>query len=164
MGWDEICDNQRWGIDKLLNGQTVYHPLAKDRAPNAKQAQWKLQRIDKYRTAAQVLIRGRGGGYRCQVDEFPMGNLIESGNLSPQVCRLVNGPANQKQGGDYSAWKEVQWKPCSTYRSDKCSIIDGGPPATWYVTLKLPSSMSDFETGSLGRCRRVAVLAVETTS
>ncbi|KFZ18962.1 hypothetical protein V501_00864 [Pseudogymnoascus sp. VKM F-4519 (FW-2642)] len=131
MGWDEICDNQRWGIDKVRNGQTVYHPLANKRALNAKQAQWRVQRIDKYRTAAQVLIQGPGGGYRCQVDEFPMGNLKESGNLAPQVCRLFNGPANQKHGGDYSAWKTAQWKPCSTYRSTKCNIRDGGPPATW---------------------------------
>jgi hypothetical protein len=28
MGWDEVCDNQRWAIDKVLNGQTVFQPNA----------------------------------------------------------------------------------------------------------------------------------------
>lgn len=137
MGWDEICDNQRWGINKLLNGQTVYHPLARGRAGNRMYSQWRSQHRDSYRTRAQALIPGEG--YRCQVDEFPMGNLLESGNLAPQVCRLVNGPANGGQGNDYAAWKMAQWNPCSTYRSTKCKINDGGPPATWYVNLKLPS-------------------------
>lgn len=136
MGWDEVCDNQRWAIDKLLNGKTVYQPLAAGRAPGANQALWKGQRHPGYRTAAQVKIPGKR--YRCEVDEFPMGNLMESGGGSPQACRLVNGAANGKQGSDWNMWKLAQWKPCSAYRSGVCGIRDNGPPATWYVNRELP--------------------------
>jgi hypothetical protein len=137
MGWDEICDNQRWAIDKLLNGKTVYQPLTTSRAVGANQALWKGQRIEAYRSRAQVKLQG--SRYQCEVDEFPMGNLAESGNKAPQACRLVNGPANGRQGNDYKAWKTAQWKPCLTYRSAVCSIHDDGSPATWYVKQKLPS-------------------------
>lgn len=165
MGWDEICDNQRWGINKLLNGRTVYQPLTTSRAVGANQALWKGQRIEAYRTAAQVKLLG--SRYRCEVDEFPMGNLAESGNKAPQACRLVNGPANGKQGKDYQMWKLAQWKPCSTYRSAVCNSRDGGPPATWYVKPKLPSCehiLSDLGTGRLDHLPRVAVVAVGNTS
>ncbi|KFY85211.1 hypothetical protein V498_07750 [Pseudogymnoascus sp. VKM F-4517 (FW-2822)] len=129
MGWDEICDNQRWGIDKLLNGKTVYQPLTVSRAAGANQGLWRGQRKEAYRTAAQLKLPGVT--WRCQVDEFPMGNLAESGNNGPQACRLVNGPANGRQGNDYQMWKLAQWKPCSTYRAAVCNSNDGGPPATW---------------------------------
>ncbi|KAJ6037676.1 Glycoside hydrolase superfamily [Penicillium canescens] len=127
LGWDEICDNQRWAINKLLNGKTVYQPLT---AQNGrKYSSWRSsQRIGAYRTRAQASINNVA---RCQLDEFPMGNLKESGNNSPQACRLVNGPANGRQGNDYKAWKDAQWRPCSAYRSTKCGINDDGPPATW---------------------------------
>ncbi|KAK4870248.1 hypothetical protein LT330_005302 [Penicillium expansum] len=127
LGWDEICDNQRWAINKLLNGKTVYQPLT---AQNGrKYSSWRaVQRISAYRTRAQASINNVA---RCQLDEFPMGNLKESGNNSPQACRLVNGPANGRQGNDYKAWKDAQWRPCSAYRSTKCRINDDGPPATW---------------------------------
>lgn len=137
MGWDEICDNQRWGIDKLLNGKTVYQPLTVSRAAGANQGLWSGQRKEAYRTAAQLKLPGVT--WRCQVDEFPMGNLAESGNNGPQACRLVNGPANGRQGNDCQMWKLAQWKPCSTYRAAVCNSNDGGPPATWYVKQKLPS-------------------------
>ncbi|KAJ6088215.1 CAZyme family GH18, partial [Penicillium sp. IBT 16267x] len=111
MGWDEIYDNQRWGINELLNGQTVYHPLAAgDRAIKRKQLQWKNQRKNSYRTAAQKRA-GTGERPRCEVDEFPIGNLKESGNNAPQVCSLVNGPANGNQGNDYQKWKLAAFGP-----------------------------------------------------
>ncbi|TDZ48460.1 hypothetical protein CTRI78_v008155 [Colletotrichum trifolii] len=28
MGWDEVCDNQRWAIDKVLGGHTVFETSA----------------------------------------------------------------------------------------------------------------------------------------
>ncbi|KAJ5901541.1 CAZyme family GH18 [Penicillium taxi] len=90
----------------------------------------KKQRIAAYLSAAQQKPAGETQ-WRCQVDEFPMGDLKESRKNAPQICRLVNGPANQRQGGDYSAWKRAQWRPCSTYRSSKCKIADDGPPVTW---------------------------------
>ncbi|KAJ5986725.1 CAZyme family GH18 [Penicillium sp. IBT 35674x] len=108
-GWDEICDNQRWGINKLLKGRTVYQLL----------------------TTSRAVVKLIGSRYRCGVDEFPMSNLAESGNKVPQACRLVNGPANGKQGRHYQMCKLAQWQPCSTYRSAVCNSRDGGPPATW---------------------------------
>lgn len=36
---------------------------------------------------------------RCQVDEFPMGDLVEGQiNVGTQLVRLVNGLANWRQG------------------------------------------------------------------
>jgi chitinase len=38
----------------------------------------------------------------CVRDEFPMGSLWEGRfPFSNQVCRLVNGPANARQGTDW---------------------------------------------------------------
>ena len=70
---------------------------------------------------------------RCELDEFPMGDLEEAGNGNPQGCRLVHWKGNNAQGHDYKAWKDAQWRPCSTFRSKVCNIIDNGPPAIWYV-------------------------------
>jgi hypothetical protein len=58
MGCDEICDNERWGINKLLNGRTVYQPLTTSRAVCANQALWRGQRIEAYRTRAQLRLPG----------------------------------------------------------------------------------------------------------
>lgn len=130
LGWDEICDNQRWAITKVLNGNNVFHPLAAGRPANRQQTSWASpQRNAAYRTLVQGTNLPLSA--RCQVDEFPMGNLREAAEPAPQACRLVNGPANGAQGRDYGAWKSAQWKPCSTYRSTKCHITDDGPPATW---------------------------------
>ncbi|KAK5654286.1 hypothetical protein OQA88_7463 [Cercophora sp. LCS_1] len=132
MGWDEVCDNQRWAINKGLNGRTVFQPLPNGRAPGRSYSRWgqvDTQRHKAYRT----LVQGSRDDpdARCELDEFPMGNLRESGNNSPQMCRLVHWKANNAQGGDYSAWKAAQWWPCSIYRSASCGINDQGPPATW---------------------------------
>ncbi len=92
LGWDEVCDNQRWAINKMLNGQTVFQVRPVGRAPRRNQASWANQRNAQYRTLLQGSRNPRAA--RCEVDEFPMGNLEESGNNNPQACRLVNGPAN----------------------------------------------------------------------
>lgn len=129
MGWDEVCDNQRWAIDKVLGGQTVFQPGA-NRPGGRKYSSWaRKERHAAFRTRAQELNANRVP--RCQLDEFPQGDLRESGGDQPQACRLVNGPANGAQGRDYKAWKDAQWRPCSTYRNTACNIDDDGPPATW---------------------------------
>ncbi|KAH8665151.1 hypothetical protein BGZ60DRAFT_470789 [Tricladium varicosporioides] len=127
MGWDEVCDNQRWAITELLNKKTVFTPLASGRAPLANQRKWALSHNEAYRT----LIQGwQKGAKRCEVDEFPMGNLADSGNNNPQACRLVNGVANGAQGIDYNMWKMAQWTPCSSFRATVCKLKDL-PKATW---------------------------------
>ncbi|KAF2969308.1 hypothetical protein GQX73_g4255 [Xylaria multiplex] len=128
MGWDEICDNQRWAIDKMLNGMTVFRVRPAGRAPGRNQASYSNQRAGQYRTLVQGSRADRGA--RCEVDEFPMGNLEESGNHNPQACRLVNGPANGAQGNDFNAWKSAQWSRCSSFRKTICKSKDA-PPATW---------------------------------
>ncbi|KAI2629291.1 putative class V chitinase [Hypomontagnella submonticulosa] len=128
LGWDEVCDNQRWAINKMLNGRTVYHVLPVERAPGRNQASWANQRNGQYRT----LVQGQRNpsDARCAVDEFPMGNLEESGNHNPQACRLVNTVANRNQGNDYRMWKSAQWRRCSSFRRTICGSNDP-PPATW---------------------------------
>ncbi|KAK1953668.1 glycoside hydrolase [Colletotrichum sublineola] len=105
MGWDEICDNQRWAIDKVLNGRTVFQPLSVGRGldSNRQYGRWRNQRRAEYRTLVQGSRPNQAAA--CQLDEFPMGNLRESRNLAPQACRLVNGLANGAQGRDYDAWE-----------------------------------------------------------
>lgn len=132
MGWDEICDNQRWAVDKQLNRMTVFHPLGTGRMGRRKYSAWaRNQRHPAFRTMVQ--LQRDPYDARCELDEFPMGNLLESGNNNPQGCRLVHWAGNGAQGRDYGAWKDAQWRPCSTYRKDVCNIQDNGPPATWYV-------------------------------
>ena len=92
LSFVEVCDNQRWAIDKMLNGRTVFQVRPAGRAPGRKQTSWSRQRTDVFRT----LLQGRRSplNAQCEVDEFPMGNLEESGNNNPQACRLVNGVGN----------------------------------------------------------------------
>lgn len=129
LGWDEVCDNQRWAITYRLAQQTTFMPGA-DRPHGRKYYSWdRNQRLAEYYT----LVRNGNPNKRarCQLDEFPMGNLFESGNNNPQVCRLVNGGANGRQGNDFKMWKQNQWKPCSEYRVKTCKLPP--PAATWYV-------------------------------
>uniref|UniRef100_A0A093XDC7 chitinase n=1 Tax=Talaromyces marneffei PM1 TaxID=1077442 RepID=A0A093XDC7_TALMA len=126
MGWDEICDNQRWAIDKLLNGQTVFAPDAK-RPRQREYTSWRNQRREYFRSSVQGARSDQGAA--CELDEFPMGDLAESTKPNPQACRLVNGIANGKQGIDYKFWKSAQWTPCSSYRVNVCGLPK--PPATW---------------------------------
>ncbi|KAK7962737.1 uncharacterized protein PG986_003562 [Apiospora aurea] len=123
LGWDEICDNQRWAIDKALGGQTVYH--AGVRGGDRTQTDYKKWRVDGYRTLAQEEVLNVP---RCQVDEFPMGNLAEANGR--QVVRLVNGPANGAQisGVDFQMWKSATWAPCSALRNARGLPP---PPITW---------------------------------
>lgn len=56
MGWDEICDNQRWAINKKLNGQTVFHPFSVGSGVDRAYARWgqiTTQRHKAYRTLVQ---------------------------------------------------------------------------------------------------------------
>ncbi|OKL55832.1 hypothetical protein UA08_08920 [Talaromyces atroroseus] len=118
-GWDEVCDNQRWAIDKLLNGRLADSNYAK--------AQWSPQHSG-WQAAAQTAIAGVA---RCQVDEFPMGALIEGRLPNSQACRLVNGPANGRQGTDFQQFLLAQWTPCSSYKQNECGTPNPDVPITW---------------------------------
>ncbi|GFP59293.1 chitotriosidase-1 [Trichoderma asperellum] len=131
LGFDEICDNQSWGIDKANAGRRVYHydPTLSyiARGPDSEyaKAQWgSTWRKSWYRTMAQA-----GNPARCQVDEFPMGSLWEGrAPFGNQVCRLVNGVANRRQGTDFQQWLSAIWAPCSALRS---YYGKPDPPITW---------------------------------
>lgn len=60
--YSEVCDNQRWGIDKVLNGQTVYH--AGVRGGDRTQTDWPKWRAEGYCSAAQVVDQNNVA--RCQ--------------------------------------------------------------------------------------------------
>lgn len=129
MGWDEICDNQRWAIDKGLGGNTVYHWGIRLPAGFYSKRWWASSHHAGFRTLAQQ--RDQGNQYRCQVDEFPMGALLEGRLPNPQIVRLVNGPANGLQGNDFGMWLLAVWGPCSAYRKDVCHFATPEPPITW---------------------------------
>ncbi|KAJ5587185.1 CAZyme family GH18 [Penicillium hispanicum] len=71
-----------------------------------------------YRTL--IRIEQPSPSKRYQLDEFPMGTLIELGNNNPQACRMVKRTLNEKQGNDYKIGKSVQWEPCSDYLANVC--------------------------------------------
>jgi chitinase len=48
--------------------------------------------------------------------------------LHNQVCRLVNGAANRRQGTDWQQFLSAQWRPCSSLRS---ALGKEPPPITW---------------------------------
>ncbi|PYH78636.1 hypothetical protein BO82DRAFT_153532 [Aspergillus uvarum CBS 121591] len=90
-GFDEVCDNQRWGVDKVMSGQTVYH--YQRRPGKTFKDRWKEFRADEYKS---LVVSSVGSGrLSCEVDEFPLGSLFEN---KVQALRWMNGPANGAQG------------------------------------------------------------------
>jgi hypothetical protein len=61
-----------------------------------------------------------------------MGVLKEARKPNKQICRLVNGPANGRQGVDFNQWSRAVYAPCSTYRKEICKSKDD-PPVTWVI-------------------------------
>jgi hypothetical protein len=95
----QVCDNQRYGIDKILNGKTVFE-MNTGRGGVRKYSSWaNKQRAKQYRTAVQGNRPNRWLA-ACDLDEFPMGILKDSANNNPQACRLVNRVGN---AGNFSA-------------------------------------------------------------
>ncbi|KAI1832525.1 hypothetical protein DTO006G1_1154 [Penicillium roqueforti] len=100
-GFDEVCDNQRWAIDKGLGGKTVYHKAP--RRPG--------------RTFKDTWNQKRGAQCDISRDEFPLASFLESARNAYQVVRLINGPANALHGRDYGAWLAAVYVPCSALRA-----------------------------------------------
>lgn len=55
-----------------------------------------------------------------------MGSLLEGRLPNPQVCRLVNGKANGRQGSDWQQFLRAQYYPCSAYKEAVCGIKSPG--------------------------------------
>lgn len=122
-GWDEVCDNQRYGIDKMLGGNTVFHYGGRLADNQYSKDTWSVEKAG-WKTMARA-------GSRCQVDEFPMGSLLEGRIPNPQACRLVNGPANGRQGTDFGLFLLAQYNPCSSYKRAVCGTASPIVPITW---------------------------------
>jgi hypothetical protein len=61
-----------------------------------------------------------------------MGALVEGRLPNPQACRLVNGPANGRQGTDFQQFLLAQWTPCSSYKQNQCSTSNPGESSLFY--------------------------------
>lgn len=143
-GYDEICDNQRYGIDKALHGNTVYHYGRRAADNSYSKHSWANgQRHKDFKSLAQT-TENRINIARCHVDEFPMGALTEAQLPNMQVVRLVNGPANMAQGRDFKDWRTAIWLPCSAYKRNVCGTPSAraAPPITW--------AFDNFDQGRLG--------------
>lgn len=60
-----------------------------------------------------------------------MGSLLEGRIPNPQACRLVNGPANGRQGTDFGQFLMAVYNPCSSYKENVCSTTSPIVPITW---------------------------------
>ncbi|KAE8326142.1 hypothetical protein BDV39DRAFT_193873 [Aspergillus sergii] len=127
-GYDEVCDNQRWAIDKGLGGKTVYHKHQGPRPGDTDKDNWSLlDRRREYYTLANARPSPNSRG-RCEVDEFPMAALEEGIDGNYQVVRLINGIANGKQGDDWNMWISAIYNPCNRLRK---GLGLPPPPVTW---------------------------------
>jgi chitinase len=98
LGFDEICDNQRWAIDRSWGGKTVYHSSKRGNDNLYDKHLWHTRQRAQAMYTHAVGKAGNGHRNRCEVDEFPMGALAEGRVRGRQLGRLVNGKANGLQG------------------------------------------------------------------
>ncbi|KAF2819761.1 glycoside hydrolase [Ophiobolus disseminans] len=146
--WDEVCDNQRWGIDKALHGNTVYNYQARGNTKSYMKHTWNngadAEHHDGFKKLAQAIVGINNGAARCQVDEFAIGALRERLLPNQQVVRLVNGPANGRQSNDFKNWRSAVWMPCSVYKEFVCGTLGAlaEPPITW--------AFDSYDQGRLG--------------
>lgn len=138
-GFDQICDNQRWGLDEVLGGTTpaVFHYDEGGNGNGRTKDRWRLtsnRNAHWYRSYNDRLNNAAGNRLRCEIDEFPLNSLKESMAFAKQALRAVDGNENGAQGNDWGYWLQATWFPCST-------ILGQPPPITWEVpTGTLPAS------------------------
>ncbi|RAK98436.1 glycoside hydrolase [Aspergillus ibericus CBS 121593] len=125
-GFDEVCDNQRWAIDKIMGGKTVYN--VQKRPKSTYKDEWSRFRNRAYVSLLQSKVsRGSMTRVNCEVDEFPMGSLDDS---EIQGLRYLNGIENGLQGQDWSDWIQTVFNPCKALRKVR-GIKPPEPPVTW---------------------------------
>ncbi|KAK5129371.1 hypothetical protein LTR08_003556 [Meristemomyces frigidus] len=125
LGWDEICDNQRWAISKGLGGRTSYD-LGGGGVGRSKSSWSARPNHNTFYYSLANTIPPYGGRHRCENDEFPMSALSQAGGV--QIVRFVDGGQNGRQGNDFKNWKLAQWAPCSALR--KLNNLPP-PPVYW---------------------------------
>ncbi|KDB22160.1 hypothetical protein H109_05949 [Trichophyton interdigitale MR816] len=139
VGYDEVCDNQRWGIDKILGGNRVYH-YAASRVDMRRQEKWRNDHNIKYKEWPT----DQSDRKYCEVDEFPMGSLFESGGNVPQALRAIDGDANGLQGNEFQFFVSATWVPCS-------SLLMSPPPITWEFLGPFPGDNRLVASGFIGK-------------
>ncbi|KAL2754188.1 glycoside hydrolase family 18 protein [Sodiomyces alcalophilus JCM 7366] len=128
LGFDQVCDNQRWAIDKILGGRMVYHKDLSGNSNGRTKQRWFARAARHRHWYASYASRSTSGRYRCEIDEFPMANLADSAGMAKQALRAVDGDENGAQGQDFNQWLMAVWRPCS--------ILLGTPPGiTWSFDL-----------------------------
>lgn len=138
-GFDQVCDNQRWGLDEVVGGTTpaVFHYDENGNGNGRTKDRWRLgthRNAHWYQSYNVRLGNAAGNRLRCEIDEFPLNSLKESMAFAKQALRAVDGNENGAQGNDWGYWLLATWYPCST-------ILGYAPPVTWEVpTATLPAS------------------------
>lgn len=128
-GFDQICDNQRWGLDEVVAGTTVFHYDENGNGNGRTKDRWRLtthRNAHWYGSYNNRLNNAAGNRLRCEIDEFPLNSLRESMAFAKQALRAVDGNENGAQGNDWGYWLLATWYPCST-------LLGAPPPITWQV-------------------------------
>ncbi|RDW80990.1 hypothetical protein BP5796_05688 [Coleophoma crateriformis] len=126
QGFDQVCDNQRYGLEQQLNGATtVFHyPAAPPRTGRMK-AQWPGWHHPNYHPWP---ANQHGGRTWCEAEEFPMDSLEEASG--PQVIRQVDGIENGRQGADWGYFIRASINPCKSLLGLRAS---DPLPVTWRI-------------------------------
>jgi hypothetical protein len=100
-GFDEVCDNQRYGVTEVRAGRTSYN-MRDGYVPGPRtQPNWGPQHHSNYRVWGKTVGR-YGGGVKtrcyCEGDEFPQNALEEAYRGEAQAVRQVDGIQNGAQG------------------------------------------------------------------
>ncbi|KAH7384645.1 hypothetical protein BKA66DRAFT_608810 [Pyrenochaeta sp. MPI-SDFR-AT-0127] len=137
FNFDQVCDNQKYGLDVVLGGATTvfhYDPGREYGVGGRVKQQWRGQHHAKYRASHGRPDGGTcpnddydGSRCRCEVDEFPLDSLGES-YQAPQALRLLDGNENGRQGRDWQDFINAEWFPCSF-------LLNSAPPVTWRIGL-----------------------------
>jgi len=103
LGWDEVCDNQRYGVTEILGGRTSYNmktPSISEQ--DRKQTTWSRDHHPNYHQWGTTIGQIDGTQrtrYYCEADEFPQNALQEAfGVDAPQAIREVDGIQNAAHG------------------------------------------------------------------
>ncbi|KAL8808894.1 MAG: hypothetical protein Q9200_003921, partial [Gallowayella weberi] len=122
-GFDQVCDNQKYGLDKITTPFKVFNYDERGSRAGRSKSRWAPNHNEIYRRSFGPQ---NGGRYRCEVDEFPLNSLQESADFAQQALRSLDGAENGKQGQDWQFWLLAEWWPCS-------SLMNAPPPITWSI-------------------------------
>ncbi|KAL2785261.1 hypothetical protein BJX66DRAFT_329388 [Aspergillus keveii] len=140
LGFDEICDNMRWAIEKGFGGQKVWTKAESEFSKTFKQ-KWfdtRDREFTRYAMRPPGWPTDRGDQPRCNVEEFPFASLEEAGGNGFQILRFVSERVNSAHSADWSGWLNAHFMPCFRLRRDR-TIMPHKPPITM--------TWSPFESG-----------------